>query len=51
MELVELFEKTVNKFVDFALKHYEFYYFTATSVAAASIACARKILGLEEIWN
>lgn len=51
MELVYFFEEIVDIFVDFALNHYEFYYFTAAAVAAASIACARKIFGTEEIWN
>lgn len=51
MELVNFFDEIVRTFIDFALQHYEFYYFTAAAVAAASVACARKIFGTEEIWN
>lgn len=51
MELVKFFEEIVDIFINFSIHHYEFYYFTAAAVAAASIACARKIFGTEEIWT
>ena len=50
-EKIEQFEKLVSFFLQTTLNHYNFYKYTSVAVAASAIACARKLMGFENIWT
>lgn len=45
------FEGLATHFVRIALKDYNFYKYTSIAVATAAIACARKLMNLDQIWT
>lgn len=45
------FEKLVTFFLQISTSHYDFYSFTSIAVATSIIACARKLMGFENIWT
>lgn len=45
------FESLATHFVRIALKDYNFYKHTSISIAAAAIACARKLMNLYQFWT
>ena len=48
---LEQFEKLVSFFLQVSNSHYDFYKYTSVAVATAAIACARKLIGFESVWN
>ena len=48
---VTKFEGVVMNFLKISSKNYDFYRFSPVTVAAATIACSRKVMGFKICWN